>query len=73
MDAEGAEEIRCPKDRRKMFAKVSLGDDVTIMPGNVIEVACPHCKAEERKAGRECDLVLHRYNLVGEHIETVRL
>ena len=67
MDA--SEEIRCPNEPRKMFAKVT-GDAVTVAPGNLIEVACPHCRRRLRAAGQDVDLVLHRYNLLAEHVET---
>ena len=52
-----------------MFAKVRVGDAV-VVPGNLLEVACPHCRKVERARGRDVDLVLHRYNLIGEHTET---
>ena len=64
------EEIRCPVDQRKMFAKIRWGDDAVVLPGNVIEVACPYCRRMERDKGRSVGLVLHSYNMLGEYLST---
>lgn len=61
-------EIRCPVDTRRMFARMRAG--VTV-EGNLVEVACPECAKKMRQMG-EPDVVrvLHRYDILGECIES---
>lgn len=42
----------------------------TIGEGNLIEVACTECRRAERRAGRDVSLVLHRFAMDGQHIES---
>jgi len=69
----GELEIRCPNGPRKLFAKViseggapSYTDD-----GSLIELSCSECKRGLRGKGRRVFRVLHRYNILGQHVETV--
>lgn len=64
-------DLRCPITPIKLFAKVKAADeDVLVLPDNVIEVACASCRKTLREQGRDVTYVLHRYNLLGECIET---
>lgn len=65
---DGMIDVRCPVDTRRMFARMRSG--VTV-EGNLVEVACPECARSLRKMG-ESDVVrvLHRYDILGECIET---
>lgn len=38
--------------------------------GNLMELACKHCAQQMRRHGRQVALVLHRFNMVGQLIET---
>lgn len=65
-------DLRCPVDSRRLFARVKFGD-VTIVEGNLIEIAYNDCRASLRKMGEDVRLVLHRFNVLGECVETERL
>lgn len=61
-------ELRCPRNPSRLFARLRLrGEPVQIVEGNLIEVSCRDCR------GRGTDRVLHRYNVLGELVETVRV
>lgn len=62
-------DLRCPVDSRKLFGRLLLGD-AEIVEGNLIEIACDACKRNQRTLGKDVDLVLHRYNVLGKHVET---
>lgn len=57
-------ELRCPVNPSKLFMKLSRP---IITDGNLIEVACRDCR---RKRGVR---VLHRYNVLGDLVETVEV
>lgn len=64
-------EIRCPIGPKRLLSKLLLsGDRPKVVEGNLIEFACADCKRTYRKGGRRVSIVLHRYNLAGELIET---
>lgn len=65
-------ELRCPTGPRKLFAKLRLeGAQPHVVPGNLVEMACQDCRRRLRSEGRDVSLVLHRFNIVGDLIETV--
>ncbi len=67
-------ELRCPVGPRRLFSKLRLaGQEPTFTVDNLIEFACTDCRKELRSRGVEASFVLHRYNFVGELIETVRI
>jgi hypothetical protein len=72
-DAESPEqvEVRCPVGRGGILLKLLRTGAATIGEGNLIEVACVECRRVERQGGREVLLVLHRFGMDGEHVETV--
>lgn len=65
-------ELRCPTGPRKLFAKLRMsGEQPSVTSGNLVEMACQDCRRRLRSEGRDVSLVLHRFNIVGELIETV--
>lgn len=65
-------EIRCPEDPRRLLSKLLLaGEKPTVVEGNLIEIACMACKHDLRREDPSVVRVLHRYNLIGELVETV--
>lgn len=65
-----AVDLRCPVYSYRMFARI-LSEGTVVQPGNVTEVSCDECRKARRKQGEQVSLVLHRFNPLGEHIETV--
>lgn len=64
-------ELRCPTGPRKLFAKLRLqGTQPLVTSDNLVELSCQDCRRRLRGEGAEVALVLHRYNIVGELIET---
>lgn len=61
-------EIRCPANPVRLLLRV--GHIVQIEGANMIEVACRDCRNQHRKNGEKVDLVLHRFNVAGELVET---
>lgn len=66
-------EVRCPVGPQRLFTKLSLGEESHryVHPENLIEVTCSDCA---RRLGREEGVrqrVFHRYNFLGEFVETV--
>lgn len=58
-------DVRCPENPRRLFMRLHHDPDVRIdSTSNLIEVSCRDCS---REAGGR---VLHRYNIVGELVET---
>lgn len=67
-------EVRCPVGPRRLFSKLRLTGQVpTFTEDNLIEFACTDCRKELQSRGVKTSLVLHRYNFVGELVETVRV
>jgi hypothetical protein len=63
-----AVEIRCPAVPLRLLLR--LGAPVLVDGANMIEIACRGCKTDYRKAGQPVSLVLHRYNVMGQLVET---
>lgn len=67
-------ELRCPVGPKRLFSKLILaGDRPRITSGNLVEFACADCRKSVRATGQPCRLVLHRFDLVGELVESVIL
>jgi hypothetical protein len=63
-------DLRCPVFPKALFARLRSGEAV-IRPGsNLIEVSCRDCRNAERAQNGPCTRVLHRFNVLGEHVET---
>jgi hypothetical protein len=66
-------EVRCPLPPQKLFTKLTLGEESHqyVQPGNLLEVTCSDCARRlSREAGRRLR-VLHRFDFLGEFVETV--
>jgi uncharacterized protein YlaI len=65
-------EVRCPVGPQKLFTKLKLGEEFgKYLPNNLIEFTCADCA---KRIGRDLDQrvrVFHRFNFVGELIQTV--
>ncbi len=65
-------EIRCPVGFRKLFLRLQ-GKPITYVEGVFMELACSDCARDARQQGRSVRRVLHRYNILGEHVSTVEV
>lgn len=63
-------EVRCPEHLGRLFFKQIMEFEPHIVPGNLIEVACHDCKRKLVREGEQVEHVFHRYNLLGELVET---
>lgn len=57
--------VRCPVNTARVFMRLKVTPEVRIVEGNLIEVDCRDCR-KQMGARR----VLHRYNPVGDLVET---
>jgi hypothetical protein len=64
-------EVRCPVGRGGILLKLLRSGEARIAEGNLLEVSCTECRRVERAAGRQVMLVLHRFGMDGEHVETL--
>jgi hypothetical protein len=65
-------ELRCSENPRRMFAKLlheGSGAPV-VVPGNLLEFACRDCTKQEREEDHDVIRVLHRFNILGELVES---
>lgn len=64
-------ELRC--DAGKLLANVLRSGERPqyVHPDNLIELSCDGCRARRRREGRRVARVLHRFNILGELIETL--
>lgn len=78
--APGVEvELRCQvgalhgdPEAGNLLAKLQLArPEADVDLGNLIELACPHCRTALRRAGRPVTRVLHRYDFGGALVETL--
>lgn len=64
-------EVRCPVGPRKLLAKLQLaGEQPAIVSGNLIEFSCRDCAREMRFDDSTVKTVLHRFDILGELIES---
>lgn len=66
-------DIRCPVGPKRLLARMRQeGHQPGFDPdANVVEFACSDCARGLRKAGRDVERVLHRYNFIGDLVESV--
>jgi len=60
-------ELRCDVNPSRLLAKVN---NPVIVEGNLIEIACDHCKKSARRGDPTVRQVLHRFDVTGELIES---
>lgn len=64
-------EVRCPVGPRKLFTKLKLGEEfATYLPNNLIEFTCSDCSKRVSREQQSRIRVFHRFNFVGELVET---
>ena len=70
-----AVDLRCSRDPRRLFAKMKLRGErpayIDVDTRNLIEFTCKDCEKVERRADSGVVRVYHRFNFIGEPIETV--
>lgn len=67
-------EIRCPVGPKRLLSKLQLaGERPTITDGNLIEFSCSDCTKIQRRSNPEVFRILHRFNLIGELVESVEV
>lgn len=67
-------ELRCPTGFRRLFSKLIMqGERPRVTGGNLLEFACADCRKELKEQGTACRLVLHRFDLAGELVESLVL
>ncbi|MFA7264854.1 MAG: hypothetical protein WC054_00840 [Candidatus Nanopelagicales bacterium] len=72
VDSAREVELRCPTGPRKLFAKLRLaGQTAPVTTDNLIELACQDCRRRMRSEGKDVALVLHRFDISGDLIESV--
>ena len=73
LETETSYELRCPIGPQRLLAVVrKTGDIHQMVDGNLLELACRDCRAVVAKEqGRKPKYVLHRFNVVGELVESI--
>jgi hypothetical protein len=65
-------EVRCPVGPQRLLSKLRLtGESPHYTDDNQVEFACQDCKRTLRLRGRQVSRVLHRYNFLGDLVQTV--
>lgn len=62
-------DIRCPRSPVRLLLRI--GRPTRVDGANMIEVACRDCRTDRRRAGENVAVVLHRFNVMGDLVETV--
>ena len=73
-------ELRCPEGwgacpAGKLLAKLKLsgGQPSYVKPDNLIELECADCAKRLRRQGQRVRRVLHRYDFLGNLVETLEV
>lgn len=65
-------ELRCPLGPKALLAKVvQLGDRPRMAEGNLMELSCRDCARTARKTNPSVKRILHRFNVLGDLVESV--
>lgn len=65
-------DLRCPVGARALLGKVvKSGGSATVNSDNLLELACRDCTKTARKTRPEVAHVVHRFNVLGELVESV--
>lgn len=64
-------ELRCDANPRRLFAKLLVRETPHVADGNLLEFSCRDCRASLRASGAGAEVVLHRFDVAGELVETV--
>ena len=64
-------ELRCPVGPKRLLSKILIsGEEPHYTKDNLIEFACADCRRTLRKDGEVVSIVLHRYNFLGDLINS---
>jgi len=64
-------DLRCPVGPRRLLAILRQeGKKPVYLEDNTVEFACSDCARAARREGRDVLRVLHRYNFIGELVDT---
>lgn len=67
-------ELRCPVGPRRLLSKLLIaGERPHVVEGNLIEFACPECAKASRMRNPKVYRILHRFNLLGELVESLEV
>lgn len=68
-------DLRCDANPRRLFAKVQAGGDAPsyVDDGRLIEFSCRDCRQAIEETSGQKVRVLHRFNVIGELVETVEV
>jgi hypothetical protein len=68
-------EVRCPVGPRKLFTRIKLGEEqyAYVPERNLIEFSCGDCSRRMSRERGEPLRVYHRFNFIGDLMETVVL
>jgi hypothetical protein len=65
-------ELRCPIGPKALLGKIlQQGEKPKMTDGNLMELNCRDCARTARQYKPEIKRVLHRYNIIGELVESV--
>ena len=65
--------VKCPMRTKRVLLKLYIaeGEHVHVTDGNLMELACSDCRRFMRKDGEPVALVLHRFDFLGDYVETL--
>ena len=65
-------DIRCPVDPRRLFFKIQVeeGQKPILTTSNLLEVSCTDCTKLMRKKDPTVVRVLHRFDVLGDLVES---
>jgi hypothetical protein len=64
-------DLRCPVGAKKLLGRVRQeGGTPSVVSGNLLELACRDCRNGVAKQGKKPTLVVHRFNILGEMVES---
>lgn len=65
-------DVRCPAGPMRLFTRLRLGvEHRYVQPENLIEFACSDCAKVLNRTNTSPVQVFHRYNFLGELVETI--
>lgn len=63
-------ELRCPVGPKSLLGKMAPTEKAHVTAENLVELACSDCARELRRKGKNVLRVLHRFNFLGDLIES---
>lgn len=64
-------DLRCPEDSRELLMRYHREVGKPPVSGNLMELHCRVCSRNARQIDRSITRVLHRFDLVGDLVESV--